>query len=42
MISNQVRTATVTTDTPLRYLVMAFWDFRKFAKENPDVSWKLL
>ena len=21
---------------------MAFWDFRKFAKENPDVSWKLL
>ena len=42
MISEQVRTATVTADTPLRYLVMAFWDFRKFAKENPDVSWKLL
>lgn len=42
MISEQVRTATVTADTPLRYLVMAFWDFRKFAKDNPDVSWKLL
>jgi hypothetical protein len=21
---------------------MAFWDFRRFAKENPDVTWKLL
>ena len=42
MISEQVRTATVTVDTPLRCLVMAFWDFRKFAKDNPDVSWKLL
>ncbi len=42
MISEHVRTATVTAETTLRYLVMAFWDFRKFAKENPDVSWKLL
>ena len=42
MISEQVRGATVTADTKLRCLVMAFWDFRKFAKENPDVSWKLL
>lgn len=42
MISEQVRAATVTADTPLRCLVMAFWDFRKFAKANPDVSWKLL
>ena len=23
-------------------LVLGFWDFRRFAKENPDVSWKLL
>jgi hypothetical protein len=22
--------------------MMAFWDFRRFAKDNPDVSWKLL
>jgi hypothetical protein len=21
---------------------MGFWDFRRFAKENPDVTWKLL
>ena len=32
----------MTAETPLRCLMMAFWDFRKFAKENPDVSWKLL
>ncbi len=42
MLSEQARAATVTADTPLRCLVMAFWDFRKFAKANPDVSWKLL
>jgi CRP/FNR family transcriptional regulator, cyclic AMP receptor protein len=42
MISEQARGATVTAETNLRLLVMAFWDFRKFAKENPDVSWKLL
>lgn len=42
MISQQVRSATVTADTPLRCLVMAFWDFRRFVKTNPDVSWKLL
>jgi hypothetical protein len=22
--------------------MMAFWDFRRFAKDNPDVSWKFL
>jgi len=42
MISEQPRGATVTASTRLRCLVMAFWDFRKFAKDNPDVSWKLL
>ncbi len=42
MITEQARGATVTAETPLRCLVMAFWDFRKFAKDNPDVSWKLL
>ena len=42
MISEQARGATVTTETPVRVLVMAFWDFRKFAKANPDVTWKLL
>jgi hypothetical protein len=29
-------------DGPMRCLVMRFWDFRRFAKENPDVTWKLL
>ena len=22
--------------------MIAFWNFRRFAKDNPDVSWKLL
>ena len=42
LISEQVRSATVTALTPTRCLVMASWDFKKFATENPDVSWKLL
>jgi CRP-like cAMP-binding protein len=42
LISEQVRSATVTAETPTRCLVMASWDFKKFATENPDVSWKLL
>jgi CRP/FNR family cyclic AMP-dependent transcriptional regulator len=42
LISERVRSATVTADGPLRCLVMAFWDFRQFAKQNPDVTWKLL
>jgi CRP-like cAMP-binding protein len=42
LISENVRSATVTADGPLRCLVLGFWDFRRFAKENPDVSWKLL
>lgn len=42
LITEGVRTATVTAETPLRCLVISFWDFRAFAKDNPDVSWKLL
>ena len=42
LISEGERTATVTAITRLRCLVIAFWDFRRFAKENPDVSWALL
>ena len=42
LISDQVRSATVSAVTPTRCLVMASWDFKKFATENPDVSWKLL
>ena len=42
LISERVRAATVTADGPMRCLVMGFWDFRRFAKQNPDVTWKLL
>jgi CRP-like cAMP-binding protein len=42
MITRQARGATVTAVTPLHCLTIQFWDFRQFAKENPDVSWKLL
>lgn len=42
LISEDVRTATVTAVTRLRCLVIAFWDFRRFARDNPDVAWKLL
>jgi CRP-like cAMP-binding protein len=42
LISEQVRTATVTAEVPLRCLVMTVWDFRRFVRDNPDVSWKLL
>jgi len=42
LISESERTATVTAVTRLRCLVIAFWDFRRFAKDNPDVSWALL
>jgi CRP-like cAMP-binding protein len=37
-----VRTATVTARTPLRCLEITFWDFRRIAKDNPDIAWKLL
>jgi len=42
LISEQVRTATVTAATPMRCFVMTSWNFRRFVKDNPDVSWKLL
>jgi CRP-like cAMP-binding protein len=42
LISERVRSATVRADGPLHCLVMPFWDFRQFAKQNPDVTWKLL
>jgi len=42
LITEDVRTATVTAATRLRCHVIAFWDFRRFATDNPDVAWKLL
>jgi CRP-like cAMP-binding protein len=42
LINEDARTATVTAVTLLRCHVIAFWDFRKFARDNPDVAWRLL
>jgi CRP-like cAMP-binding protein len=42
LIAEQVRAATVTAKTPLRCLVMASWDLRRFVKDDPDTGWKLL
>jgi CRP-like cAMP-binding protein len=42
LITEDARTATVTAVTRLSCHVIAFWDFRKFARENPDVCWALL
>ena len=42
MISQRERIATVQALTPMRCHTIRFWDFRAFAKKNPDVMWKLL
>ena len=42
LISDRVRTATVTAVTDLHCYVMTLWDFRSFVKGDADVAWKLL
>jgi len=42
LISDRVRTATVTATTDLRCLVMTMWDFRAFVRSDAEVAWKLL
>lgn len=42
LVTEAARMATVTAVTRLTCHVIALWDFRKFAKENPDVCWALL
>jgi len=42
LISDRVRTATVTATTDLRCVVMTLWDFRAFVQGDADVAWKLL
>jgi CRP-like cAMP-binding protein len=42
LISEGLRTATVTAVTPITCLEITFWDFRRAAKANPDITWKLL
>jgi voltage-gated potassium channel len=42
LISDRVRTATVTAATDLHCYVMTMWDFRAFVQSDADVAWKLL
>lgn len=42
LIGERPRMATVTAETRLQCLELASWHFRRFIKENPDASWKLL
>jgi len=42
LISDRVRTATVTASTDVRLLVMMLTDFRAFVRGDADVAWKLL
>ncbi len=42
LISEGLRTATVTASTQLQCLEITFWDFRRIAKDNPDIAWKLM
>ncbi len=42
LISDRVRTATITATTELRCIVMTFWDFRAFVRGDAEVAWKLL
>jgi CRP-like cAMP-binding protein len=42
LISDRIRTATVTATTDLHTYVMTMWDFRAFVQGDADVAWKLL
>jgi CRP-like cAMP-binding protein len=42
LISDRVRTATVSAVTDLHCYVMTLWDFRSFVQGDADVAWKLL
>ena len=32
----------MTAITQLQCLEITFWDFRRIAKDNPDIAWKLM
>ena len=42
LISERVRSATVTALTPLTCLVLDSWDFRSLVQGSPETAWKLL
>jgi CRP/FNR family transcriptional regulator, cyclic AMP receptor protein len=42
LVTERVRSASVVALTDMRCLTIQFWNFRKFARTNPDITWKLL
>ena len=42
LLTDRMRTATVTATTDLHCLVMTLWDFRAFVRDDAEVAWKLL
>jgi CRP/FNR family transcriptional regulator, cyclic AMP receptor protein len=42
LISDRVRTASVTATTDVRCFVTSLWEFRSFVKGNADLAWRLL
>lgn len=42
LIARSSRTATVTSATDMRCLVLSEWKFRELVKRDPDLSWTLL
>jgi CRP-like cAMP-binding protein len=42
LVSDRVRTATVSARTDMKMLVMVLWDFRAFVQGDADVAWRML
>jgi CRP/FNR family cyclic AMP-dependent transcriptional regulator len=42
LISERERAASVVALTPMRCYTIQFWNFRRLAKKNPDITWALL
>ncbi|MGH3001331.1 MAG: cyclic nucleotide-binding domain-containing protein [Gaiellaceae bacterium] len=42
LIARERGPASVRSETPLRCLEVTFWDFRRAARDSPDIAWKLL
>ena len=42
LVTEHVRSASVIALTEMRCHTIQFWHFRKFAKNNPDVTWNML
>ncbi len=42
LVSDRVRTATVTATTDLTCQVMTMWDFRAFVRGDAEVAWRVI